>query len=108
MYKQSHYHSTTHECLGIISGAATLRFGVSDEEDTSAGKELSVQPGDMLVIPAGVAHRAVEHTPDFLMVGSYPNGAKQWDMCYSKTPVEPGIGLPADPLGGSDLARHWA
>ena len=43
--------------------------------------KLRVQPGDVLLLPAGMAHRCVESSPDYSMVGSYPEGAEQWDTC---------------------------
>ena len=84
MYKRSYYHSTTHEALGVFKGEAKLRFGVSDAEvaDDSNSVTLSVSVGDVLVIPSGVAHRALEDSGGFQMVGAYPEGAKEWDMNY--------------------------
>ena len=38
-------------------------------------------PGDVLLMPTGMAHRCVESSPDYSMVGSYPKGAEQWDTC---------------------------
>jgi uncharacterized protein YjlB len=36
-----------------------------------------------MAIPAGVGHRLVEDKEgDFEMVGSYPKGQGEWDMCY--------------------------
>ena len=51
VYSFAHYHSTTHELLGVFSGAATLRLGGEH------GKNLEVRAGDVIVIPAGVAHQ---------------------------------------------------
>lgn len=45
---------------------------------------MSVERGDVIVIPAGVGHRLLEDFDGgFEMVGSYPRG-KNWDMCYGK------------------------
>ncbi|KAL7272799.1 hypothetical protein RUND412_004374 [Rhizina undulata] len=83
MYHQSHYHSTTHEALGITRGSARLRFGVSDSEASDERRvELDVDQGDVLVIPAGVAHRCLIERDGFNMVGAYPRGSRQWDLCY--------------------------
>ena len=47
-----------------------------------------VRKGDVMVVPAGVAHRLLEdHDGDFSMVGSYPKG-KRWDMCYGREDEE--------------------
>lgn len=83
MYKQSHFHSTTHEVLSVASGRARLCFG---GEDNPGRIEPVVRAGDVIIVPAGVAHRLLEDQSGssgggYAMVGSYPRG-KQWDMCY--------------------------
>lgn len=79
MYRQTHFHSTTHEILGIISGRARLFFG---GEQNPGRVEPVVEKGDLIIVPAGVAHRLLEdQTGMFQMLGSYPPG-KTWDMCY--------------------------
>lgn len=81
MYGVSHFHSTAHEVLCIASGQAKLCFG---GEDNPQRVEAVVEEGDVIVVPAGVAHRLVEDlTGSFTMVGSYPKGTS-WDMCYGK------------------------
>lgn len=79
MYKQSHFHSTTHEVLSVVSGRARLCFG---GEENPERVEPVVEAGDVIIVPAGVAHRLLEdQSGSFTMVGSYPKG-KNWDMCY--------------------------
>ena len=81
MYSQSHFHSTSHEVLCVASGKAKLCFG---GEDNPKRVTPEVQQGDVMVVPAGVAHRLLEDIEGgFSMVGSYPIG-KKWDMCYGK------------------------
>lgn len=42
------------------------------------------------------------------MVGAYPKGSEQWDMCYGGEAVKE-LAVPPDPLGGSGgLAELWA
>lgn len=80
MYSTTHFHSNTHEVLSIFSGSAKLCFGGEDNPgrlETVAGK------GDVLILPAGVAHRLLEDYGGFQMIGSYPKG-NSWDMCYGK------------------------
>jgi uncharacterized protein YjlB len=46
--------------------------------------EETVTRGDVVVIPAGVAHRLLEDFKGgFQMVGCYPKGCS-WDMAYGK------------------------
>lgn len=52
MFHKSHYHSTTHECLGVFQGQADLLFGVADSEvDGRNGIRETVRAGDCIVIP---------------------------------------------------------
>lgn len=81
MYRQTHYHSTTHEVLGVVAGRARLCFGGENNPDRF---EPTVEKGDMIIVPAGVGHRLLEDfAGGFKMVGAYPPG-KQWDMCYGQ------------------------
>lgn len=82
MYSQTHFHSTTHEVLGVVAGCARLCFG---GEDNPERFEPDVQRGDLIIVPAGVGHRLLQDKGQvpFEMVGSYPLG-KQWDMCYGR------------------------
>lgn len=113
MYHQSHYHSTTHEALGVFKGSARLRFGVSDKEPSEGPNsvETDVGTGDIIVVPSGVAHRCVEEHDGFEMVGAYPEGAKQWDMNYGGEDKGVDDSIPElDPYLGSDeqgLTSLW-
>ena len=79
MYSQSHFHSTAHEVLCVASGKARLCFG---GEENPKRVETVLEKGDVMVVPAGVAHRLLEDmNGGFNMVGSYPTG-RSWDMCY--------------------------
>jgi len=64
-----HFHSIAHEVLGIARGEAQVAFG------GPAGQVVTVQPGDVVVIPAGVAHCNKGQSRDLLVVGAYPGGA---------------------------------
>ncbi|KAF3482551.1 cupin domain-containing protein [Arthroderma uncinatum] len=79
MYTTDHFHSTTHEVLGVVAGRAKLCFGHEQNPDRY---EPTVSRGDVIIVPAGVSHRLLEDVDGgFAMVGAYPPG-KQWDMCY--------------------------
>jgi uncharacterized protein YjlB len=73
VYSFPHYHSTSHEALGVYSGAATVRLGGEH------GKNIDVQAGDVIIIPAGVAHQNVGASGDFGIVGAY-SGGRPWDL----------------------------
>ena len=80
MFPEDHCHSTTHEVLAITHGRARLCFGGTNNPDRLAPV---VTPGDVVLMPAGVAHRLLEDLDGgFGMVGCYPVGAPAWDMCY--------------------------
>ena len=78
MYSETHFHSTSHEVLAIASGRAQCCFGGEANPDRI---EPLLEKGDIVVVPAGVAHRLLEDYGGFQMVGSYPTG-KSWDLCY--------------------------
>ncbi|KAI5364849.1 putative rmlC-like cupin domain superfamily, rmlC-like jelly roll protein [Septoria linicola] len=72
--QESHYHSAAHECMAVLSGTATIRFGVADTsedlEESTHGKgwesgalELHAKAGDVFVLPAGLAHKTYDTTP---------------------------------------------
>jgi len=73
VYSFTHYHSTAHEVLGVYDGSATLRLGGEH------GQTVEVRSGDVILIPAGVAHQNISASPDFSVVGAYPDG-RHWDL----------------------------
>lgn len=110
VYDYHHYHTTAHEVLGIVRGAARVRFGGPN------GQAVDVQAGDVVVIPAGVAHCNEGASADLLVVGGYPEG-QDWDICPAK-PDEKGCAAAdidrvpppaADPVYGKDgpLMAQW-
>ena len=73
IYPFHHFHSTTHEVLGVARGRAQLRLG------GEGGRSFDLLPGDAVVIPAGVGHMNEGSTGDLLVVGAYPEG-RSWDL----------------------------
>lgn len=105
-----HYHATAHEVLGIASGTVTVQLG-GDE-----GPILELAPGDVVVLPAGVAHRNIDSSDDLVVVGAYPPG-QIWDINTGGGGERPrvdesiaAVPLPStDPVYGSEgpLVSLW-
>lgn len=72
--QMSHYHSEIHECMVVLSGTATIRWGVADLTDDlekstwggiheTGGVDITAQAGDVFVVPAGVSHKTHNTNP---------------------------------------------
>ena len=110
VFTYHHYHSTAHEVLGIAEGRGTLMLGGPN------GRTFEVAAGDVVVIPAGVAHQRISSSPDWLVVGAYPPG-QHWDLLRGD-PADRVFALRAiakvplpetDPVQGAGgaLLQHW-
>lgn len=105
-----HYHRNTHEVLGVFCGTVDLQLGGPEGICVELGR------GDAVVIPAGVAHKNINSSSDFLCAGAYPEG-RDYDMNYGKEGDQDAIvaeisGVPIpvnDPLFGNagPLPEHW-
>ena len=110
VYAFHHYHSTAHEVLGCYGGSAEVQLG------GEGGITVSLQRGDVVIIPAGVAHKRLSSTSGFAVAGAYPR-AQRPDMCYGRPEERPGadesiarVALPErDPVYGDrgPLIEHW-
>ena len=100
--------------LGIARGRATVEFG------GAKGQALTVEAGDVVVLPAGTGHQCLWASPELVVIGAYPKSGK-YDLCRgSKAEHAKAIGRIAnvpppdsDPVLGEDgplmsLWRHGA
>lgn len=106
----NHFHTNTHEVLGIARGNARVQFG------GVKGRTLTLEAGDVVVVPAGTGHCRMAASDDLLVVGAYPGGKdydqhKPQDVDHAKAKARVAkVGVPkADPLLGENgpLIELW-
>lgn len=110
IYDYHHFHSTAHEVLVCYAGKARVQLG------GPSGVTVDFSTGDVLILPAGTAHRCEEATSDFRCIGAYPLD-QLFDICYGKVEERAKaredilkVPLPlADPVYGTDgpLVFQW-
>lgn len=108
--EKHHYHSNTHEALGVSAGNCKVQFGGPN------GVTLEIEKGDVVILPAGIAHCNLDCSEDFEVVGGYPDGIEH-DMRYGRAGDRPEVDeniskvqLPdTDPVYGYDgaLRTYW-
>ncbi len=111
IYTFHHYHSNTHEAIGVVRGETILELGGEN------GLRLKIQKGDVLILPAGVAQKNLGDENAVVCIGAYPRG-KEYDMNYGKPSERPSVDeairkvkLPErDPVFGTGggLLKYWA
>jgi uncharacterized protein YjlB len=110
IYAFLHYHSSTHEVLGIARGHARVRFG------GDGGKIVQLRAGDVAILPAGTGHQRISASRDLLAVGAYPAAGKYDECKGSREEHEralksiPKVRVPGkDPVYGKDgpLPALW-
>ncbi|MNN44973.1 hypothetical protein D3C81_1592840 [compost metagenome] len=93
-----------------MSGSASLQLG------GDSGRTVQVSAGDVLVLPAGTAHKSLTATQDFRVAGAYPGGAdyntRQATLAdlAAALPEIPALSLPeTDPVYGKagPLLKAW-
>jgi uncharacterized protein YjlB len=70
IYDWLHFHTGTHEVLGVARGHARVQFGGRN------GRPIALKAGDVVVLPAGTGHRGLRKSKDLLVVGAYPQGGE--------------------------------
>jgi uncharacterized protein YjlB len=109
IFDYHHFHSIAHEVLGVAAGTVRVMFG------GPSGREVSMQAGDVVVIPAGVAHCNTGQSRDLLVVGAYPDGGdydiRRGDPAEHDPAMRAIAAVPLpgnDPIfGGAGLRRLW-
>jgi uncharacterized protein YjlB len=96
IYSFHHYHSTSHEVLGVFSGSALVHLGGEQ------GEKVQIEAGDIIVIPAGVGHKNLGGE-NLGVVGAYPDG-RSWDLNKGLPGERPQVdqNIAALPLPGAD------
>lgn len=110
IFSYHHYHSTAHEVLGVYQGKVKAQLGGPE------GITAELKAGDVVLIPAGVAHKNLGSSSDFACVGAYPPG-QSYDMNYGKIGERPSadknirkVSMPeTDPVTGKEgpLMKQW-
>lgn len=110
--QQSHYHSAAHECMAVLSGEATIRFGVADDDEPPAGDgadgdtsgggggeiKVHARAGDVFVLPAGLAHKTFNPDPSDSTFKLLTPGDEHHATCSGAGPA--GSGLEGVELSG--------
>jgi uncharacterized protein YjlB len=110
IYTYHHYHSNTPEFLAVYKGKTILLIGGVN------GIVTTLEAGDAILIPPGVAHKNLGEEDQIGCVGAYPGG-RSFDMFYGKPGERPAadrnietVPVPdTDPLFqvNGPLHRHW-
>jgi uncharacterized protein YjlB len=106
IFRYHHFHPDAHEALGVVRGSVEVRLGGEE------GQTLSLEAGDLVVLPAGTGHKNLGDSGDLLVVGAYPAGQENFTTSRLKTPGEKvgAVPLPkSDPFHGvvGPLTRRW-
>jgi uncharacterized protein YjlB len=70
VYDYHHYHTNTHEVLGVYAGKGILQLGGPH------GEKMELSKGDVVILPAGTGHISLSYSENFAVVGAYPEGVE--------------------------------
>lgn len=109
VYTYHHYHSTAHEALGCVAGTARLML------DGGGGRKMTIGASDLLVLLAGIGHRQISASDDFLLVGGHRQRQNR-DICCESADAAKRARITAVPLPRCDpavgqygpLTRLWS
>lgn len=111
LYDYHHFHSTSHEALGVANGSAEVQLG------GEGGKTVRLEAGDLIVFPAGTGHKRLSASDNLVIMGAYPDGQQHYDICRDEgsrpeamAAIIAAVPLPdSDPFYGEDgpLLRSW-
>jgi uncharacterized protein YjlB len=87
IYAYAHYHSGTHEVLGIVRGTAEVQFGGVN------GSILGLEEGDVAILPAGTGHRRLKASADLWSLELTLPGADMTNVDRKRTETERYRGL---------------
>ncbi|MBM7703581.1 cupin domain-containing protein [Metabacillus iocasae] len=110
VFDYHHFHSNVHEVLGVVNGSATIQLGGEH------GQCVEFSTGDVVVLPAGTGHKMISATPNFKVVGAYPNGmnynlktGKKDEWPHVLHEIQQVILPSTDPVYGANgpLVNYW-
>lgn len=73
-----HFHSNAHEALACTKGKVTIQLGGPNAD------MYTLRKGDVILLPAGTAHKKLKGSEGFEIVGAYPEGSEDYDMQYGE------------------------
>lgn len=71
-----HFHSSAHEALACTSGELRVQLGGPN------GEMFTICTGDVLLLPAGTAHKKLDATEKYEIIGAYPLNDSDYDFQY--------------------------
>ena len=77
IFDYHHFHPNAHEALGIQEGTVEVLLG------GATGKSFTLNAGDVVVLPAGTGHKRLSPKGRLVVIGAYPPGQENYDICKS-------------------------